>query len=341
MNKRLTLGIAALLLLFIGLWAWRNKRARVADLQSMGTGVASNSQGAIKAVSGTSDSLKPDSHTAPANQSIDPKAALIDGIMTGENAKPLDFYGRVVDQEGRPVPGVKIRAGIGLVVSFTQSGGHFVNSETDSGGNFQFLGLHGAGMGPFILSKDGYSYDQNSPTSSRPSDYVPDAERPVIFHVWKLKGPEPMVHVKVHAYVPCDGTPEGFDVLTADADPAGDLVITLTRNPVQIDRNRPFDWSATVEIRNGGGLIPINDSYPYEAPAGGYEPKVTIDMPTANKSWRDSFDQSYYFMSGNGKVYGRMEVRIKADFQPPPTLFNVDIYANPAGSRNLEYIPDN
>jgi hypothetical protein len=32
-----------------------------------------------------------------------------------------------------------------------------------------------------------------------------------------------------------------------------------------------------------------------------------------------------------------MTIKIQADFQPPPTLFNAEIYANPASSRNLEY----
>jgi hypothetical protein len=34
-----------------------------------------------------------------------------------------------------------------------------------------------------------------------------------------------------------------------------------------------------------------------------------------------------------------MKLKIMADFQPPPTLFDVQIYANPAGSRNLEFDP--
>jgi hypothetical protein len=275
----------------------------------------------------------------------DPKFWKMEMMMWAENHKSLDFYGKVIDQNGKPVSGMKIRAGIGLIVSITASGGHFVDTETDSGGNFHFLGYHGAGMGPFILSKAGYSYDQHLPTSSRPSDYVPDAQKPVIFKVWKLKGPEgpePMVHAKVHAYVPCDGTPTSYSILSGDNDPTGDLTITLTRNPVQIVRGRRFDWSATIEIRNGGGLIPINETYPNVAPTEGYEPKVTIvDMPTGNKEWNDSVEKSYYFMSGNGKIYGRIAVSIQADFQPPPTLFNVDIISNPAGSRNLEYIPDN
>jgi hypothetical protein len=38
-------------------------------------------------------------------------------------------------------------------------------------------------------------------------------------------------------------------------------------------------------------------------------------------------------------MFGRMTIKIMADYQPPPTLFRAEIYANPAGSRNLEFDP--
>jgi len=253
-----------------------------------------------------------------------------------ENSKPLDFYGKVVDQHGEPITGVKVNARVGLYVSFTRSGGKDYFTETDSSGRFSFVGVHGAGAG-FVLKKEGYTYDQRSPSSSRPNDYVPDVNKPVIFTMWKLQGAEPIVHTKVHAYVPCDGTAMSYDILTGHKAANGDLVLTLTRTPVDIERGRPFDWKATVELRNGGGVIPINEAYPNEAPAEGYEPKLTVEMPASMKGWDAAFERSYYFKSG--KVYGRMTVSIQADFQPPPTSFDVEIYANLSGSRNLEFDP--
>jgi hypothetical protein len=66
---------------------------------------------------------------------------------------------------------------------------------------------------------------------------------------------------------------------------------------------------------------------------------MTFDFPADMPNWTYSFAPSFYFESGNGQVYGRMSVKIMADFQPPPTLFDAEIYANPAGSRNLEFDP--
>jgi len=55
--------------------------------------------------------------------------------------------------------------------------------------------------------------------------------------------------------------------------------------------------------------------------------------------WSSTATPYLYFKSKDGKVFGRMNVEITADYQPPPTVFRADILANPAGSRNLEYDP--
>jgi hypothetical protein len=271
-----------------------------------------------------------------ATPSAKSKDEILQERWNAENSKPLDFYGKVIDQLGAPITGVKVNARVGLYVSFTRSGGKDFFTETDSTGRFSFVGIRGAGAG-FVLKKEGYIYDQRSPSSSRPNDYVPNVDKPVVFTMWKLQGAEPMVHAKVHAYVPCDGTATSYDILTGHKAADGDLVLTLTRTPVDIVRGRRFDWKATVELRNGGGVIPINETYPNEAPAEGYEPKLTVEMSASMKGWDAAFERSYYFKSG--RVYGRMTVSIQADFQPPPTSFDVEIYANPSGSRNLEFDP--
>jgi hypothetical protein len=265
---------------------------------------------------------------------VNPKAARIEAVIAIENAKSLDFYGKVIDQFGNPVVGVNVDAGVGLYVSFTRSGGKNYITETDTTGRFSFVGIHGAGVG-FTLKKEGYSYNQRLSSSSRPKDYVPDSSRPVIFTMWKLKGAEPMVHTSIQAGLACDGTPRSFDVLTGRRD-TGDLIATLTRTPVNIDRGKPFDWTLTLGIA-GGGLIEIADPYPYKAPAGGYQSSIAINMPADAKDWNSSVVRSYYIY--DGRNYGRVTIDIMADYQPPPTHFEIDSYVNPSGSRNLEFDP--
>lgn len=267
----------------------------------------------------------------------DPKVAKMEAMIADENAKPLDFYGKVIDQFNVPIPQVKVKAGVGLIVDFSHSGGKEYYAETDGSGRFRFIGIHGAGMGPFVLVKEGYFYDQRLPSSSRSIDYVPDSNNPAIFHMWKLKGAEPMIKARIHAYIPCDGAPTLFDLTTGKkVATGGDLSVRLIRDPVDIVRGKPFTWRLSLEIPEGG-LLEVADLYPNEAPVGGYQSIVTESMSADEKRWSPDLKKTYYFEAEKGHDFGRITVDLTGDFQPPPTSFDADIYLNPSGSRNLEY----
>jgi hypothetical protein len=119
----------------------------------------------------------------------------------------------------------------------------------------------------------------------------------------------------------------------------GDLTVVMTRVPVDIDRGKPFNWSLTLTVP-GGGLSEIADAYSNEAPGAGYVSSIAKNFHAGPPYFTENvFDQSYYFKSRGGKVYGRMKIHISADYQPPPARLEIEVFANPAGSRNLEYDP--
>jgi hypothetical protein len=256
--------------------------------------------------------------------------------MALENKASMDIYGKVVDQNSQPVAGAEVQANIDKGVNLIDAVSEEHQTKTDAQGLFHFLGLHGQGMG-IRLQKEGYNYDANLP-SERPSNYLPDPNTPLIFTMWKLRGAEPMVHTSTHAYIPCDGSLTKFDLLTGKKSPDGEFSVSLTRNPVSIVQGRPFGWSVAFEVTNGG-LQAITNLYPNEAPVEGYQSRIAFDFPTNTPQWSSLFTPSLYFKSKDGKMFGRMTIKIMADYQPPPTLFRAEIYANPAGSRNLEFDP--
>jgi len=247
----------------------------------------------------------------------------------------MDFYGKLVDQHGDPVVGAKVVAAMGVVISPVESGGQKIELKTDEAGRFSLLGHHASGVG-FIPSKDGYLFSQRQEGSTRPNDYVPDPGKPMVLRMWKLKGAEWMIHTSIQGGLACDGTPRRFDPMTGRRD-IGPLVVTLTRKPLNLParRDTPFDWTLTLEIE-GGGLIPTNDIYPYQASVDGYKSQ-SISMLAGDKHWLPWVTQSYYVF--DGKNYGCITIDLAADYQPPPTHFEVKAYMNPAGSRNLEFDP--
>jgi hypothetical protein len=266
------------------------------------------------------------------------KGQMMATIWKAENAQPQDFYGRVIDQYNQPV----VRASVNGDLMFIQGSDvgekkEVHTTETDANGEFEFTGLHGWELA-IAPSKPGYELAPNTTAMQLPQGSKTSSFNRAIFIMWKLKGAEPMIHVKAQAGVACDGNPTSFDFLTGKKNANGDLIVNLTRNPVDIVRGKPFDWSITLQIPNGG-LLEMTDLYPNEAPVDGYQPSITIDFPANMPEWTAWLNRTFYFKSRDGQIYGRMTISVTADFQPPPTFFSADIYANSAGSRNLEFDP--
>lgn len=262
------------------------------------------------------------------------------------NDQPIEFYGKVIDQRGEPVAGAKVRGGV--MVEKIWMGGHFVDhyTTTDSSGNFAFRGLRGAEI---IIqpSKEGYEFRADLNRNFYYSLIHPDNQRhhpklaaPEVLTIWKLKGAEPLVHHEINRVgAPVDGAPVTFDLLkgrktTGD----GDLILTIERTPIHIQRGQRFAWKATLEMPSGG-LLKMEDAYPNEAPLDGYETKVVIDMPSTSPHWQSSVFRRFYFKSRRDAIYGRMTIDLTADYEPPPTGVTLEAWINPSGSRNLEYDP--
>jgi len=252
---------------------------------------------------------------------------------------PLDIYGKVIDQNGQPVAGAKVRGDL----EFEMADDVEHDTKTDVQGRFHFLGLHGQGLG-ISVEKAGYEFNLNMKFAVfRPSHYLPDPDNPLIVRMWKLRGGEPLMHTQIYSSVSCDGSTQRFDLLSNQQKNTGDLVVMLTRNPLTLNsrnRHKSFDWSVTLAITNGGLLESTNQPYPYEAPAEGYQPSITFNFPTNMAGWQYELKRDYYFKSQDGKAYGRMTIDIDASRPQPPTYFNADIWVNPGGSRNLEYDPN-
>jgi hypothetical protein len=254
------------------------------------------------------------------------------------NSRPMDTYGKVMDQNGQPIVGANVNGYVKVGIGDFEEHA----TKTDGQGLFHLLNLHGERLG-ISVQKNGYEFGYKIPFQ-RPKYYLPEPTNPLIITMWKLKGAEPMKHVQIYFIVPCDGAMQRFDLLVSksngtipDVRPsAGDLMVTLTRDPLVVDRSKPFNWSVTIAITNGGLVEFTNQPYPYEAPKTGYQSVVTIDFPTNKPDWQNETKRGYYFKSNDGQVYGRMMLDIQADRPQPPTYFTADIYANPAGSRNLE-----
>ncbi len=283
---------------------------------------------------------KPSASAATNPAAVQARVQQFQQALDAENGKPLNYYGKVVDQHGEPVGGANVVGNVLLNVGFESSRYETFTTTTDVAGLFQFTNLHGVNIG-LSITKSGYEIGKYDKASNGPDKglHSTPTDR-VVFTMWKLHGAEPMVHWRLNRIgLTVDGTANSFDLLAGKrASGTGDIVVQFARTPLNIEPRKPFDWVLTLQIPTGG-FAEITGPYANEAPAEGYQPTVTVAMPAGAKDWTPSFDHAYFFTARNGQVFGRMTVRLVGDYMNPPTHFELEVYANPAGSRNLEFDP--
>lgn len=259
--------------------------------------------------------------------------------MALENKASMDIYGKVVDQNGQPVAGAEVQASIDKGVNLIDAVSEEHQTKTDAQGLFHFLGLHGQGMG-IRLQKEGYNYDANLP-SERPSNYLPDPNTPLIFTMWKLRGAEPMVHDKKFYGINPDGRIFTIDLVNKKkiegTNAVGDLRVQIQR-PAKIKSGEKFDWSLVITAIGGGVIAVTNASYLYEAPESGYQQTYELHMSAAAPNWQEQIERIFYIKSRDGKVFGHFHVNVIPNYNNT-SVFDVESYVNPAGSRNLEFDP--
>ena len=337
MNKRILVGgaIAVLLIACAGWFLAGN-----ASLKSSLKIVLSPkfSHGAIPVKKSLSESnVSQTNHVAPVQNPVippeqNPKVIAMKAIWASENAKPQDFYGKIIDQYGQAIADAEVTGELGWIQGMTTGPKtESFTTKTDARGEFQFVGIAGWQLG-VIPKKRGYQLARNNDAREMPSSGKTSPDRRAIFTMWKLKGAEPMIHTKIDASLACNGTPRNFDVLNARRD-AGSFVATFSRTPLNIENSPTFDYSFTLDIKDGG-LIENKDLYPNEAPADGYK-SIAVRLLANDPKWASEMARSYYFFDGVN--YGRLNVKLKANCHSSRCYFDIEAYVNPSGSRNLEF----
>jgi len=246
---------------------------------------------------------------------------------------PINFFGRVVDENEQPVPSAKVELSW---TDLSQAGSSQAQTTTDAQGSFSLVNRTGRHL-EVRVSKNGYYTPKRQQMSF---DYAgfweanyhePDPHSPVLFHLRKKTQGEALRSGEFRPTIPPDGTPVRFDLLNGGrVSPDGELEIAAVTNTEQYPP-RIFNWRATISVP-GGGLIEHNSEFPFEAPEAGYQPIVEFDMPTNAPDWKRLIEKSYFIKFGSPPRYGRIQVGLNGASQKASVLY----WVNPTGSRNLE-----
>ena len=247
---------------------------------------------------------------------------------------PIEFYGKVVDENNSPVQGVQIDFACN---DLSTEGTSYYHTASDSGGMFSITGIRGKLLSA-KLSKTGYyvsKRDNDSFTYAGENvNFKPDATNPILFHLRKHGQGEPLTTASSRLKVPLSGVPVNWSVLNGKQEISSERIVLICQSQAQLKQagSREYDWSLKVTMPDGG-LIETNEEFPFLAPESGYQPEILISMGAEKKElWQSMIQRSFFFRLRDGR-YGRFNL----SFISNNGVLRIDSCLNPSGSRNLEY----
>lgn len=273
--------------------------------------------------------------------------------------QPVEFYGRVLDQDAHPVEGAHLTFKLHRVDEQMFATTNFFQREmgdeikplsfevvSDRQGWVQVKGVTGFALDVIRLEKEGYlsrysgglmvTYESNRRRNTSGDISMTNAFNPTkgyIFHLWK-KGPtEPLVRFQFNVPVDLFGTNWYAVNLFRGAEinvPGGDFRFWfLTTNDVNGNPTRQFRFEGP-----DGGLQLDRNPYPYEAPLEGYSPAWDwLYEPRGDAS--EALVKRFFIRARGGKIYAHLTWNFTRG-----SAANISGYFNPNGSRNLEPDPE-
>jgi len=248
---------------------------------------------------------------------------------------PVSFYGRVVDENGQPIPQANVKFGLN---DTSIRGTSEYYTQSDASGLFSLTGVKGKFLGVHITKEEYYQ----SRLENNTFDYAggnnifnPDRNNPVVFRLHKggekvaLIKKEFEVHIKV-------GEAVTIDLLTGKTNsPNSQLQVELLENE-PFRRKIKGTWSMRVSAIDGGIQFQTEE-FPFLAPESGYRPSIDLG-PDSEKppTWKGSgyYGGAFYLQTHNGYA------NVKIQAIPGNSYFRLSYYLNPSGSRNLEPDPN-
>jgi hypothetical protein len=335
-QRCIVVSFIVLLLLALGLWFWLRPLTTVSGERAESAQPQKSSPAATPA---TSSPAVATGNQPPAEKKNGKFFGLtLDEFAAQAFSARIDFYGKVVDQFGVPVPDVEVI--YNASTSVMDTGGDNSKTRGDGTGNIRIIGLKGANL--YVrVSKQGYYHTSKSlgtfrygtPTGEYPA---PTKDNPFVFVLQKMGQTEPLIQISSRSYrLLKNGTAVGVDLATGQTSLQGDIQIEAwTNDQAKNDRGR-YDWKCRISVP-GGGLVEQTEQFAFEAPVDGYRPSDEIVMSQNAERWQPQAEKQYFLKLADGS-YARIQFKMIAQGNH---FFRVESYLNPTpGSRNLEYDP--
>lgn len=280
----------------------------------------------------------------------------------------LNFYGKIVDQHGKPIEGVQLDLKIlsyqDSFIDYIKTGREQIKNKfimtTDANGMFSVENQEGISFSIENMRKEGYiapnrginyTFIYNNLTSSPNSSmyHSADKSRPVIYELWKKGETEPLILTSAELKLEPENEIKAVyyrmglkEVPSPEPMPGWDIKLT-GKNIHSPDSGRQNDdyWEVTLTAGEGGGLVLTDSPHANLAPETDYESSITIKSTDQKYAYEELVRRAYY-RGIDGVQYAAFRLDIIIGSKKRGSRIYVtlaEMRINPNGSRNLEYDP--
>jgi hypothetical protein len=251
--------------------------------------------------------------------------------MQNEWRTPIEFYGKVVDENENPVTNADVHF---IWTDLSPTGNSERTAKSDGNGLFFLLNTTGKNL-IIDVSKAGYYPYQPFASfnyAGENQNFVPDQNNPIVFRLKKRGKGEELIHFDKGFPVPKNGAPILIDLLTGNLITSGENTLKVECWTYDKEKREgwKFDWKCRISVP-GGGLQIYNQEFPFLAPEDGYSPNDEIDM-TVKPGWSQDLKRNYFIHTADGK-FGRITFTM---ITHGDHFCRIDSFLNPDDSRNLE-----
>jgi hypothetical protein len=250
----------------------------------------------------------------------------------------ISFYGQVVDQDGAPLSGARVRSSVRHWDSSAPNLGGSIplKADSDFAGNFTFAGVTGDAIRIDDIDKAGYELE-STPLSYGAISGSP--QTPITFRMWSTNIHESLIAGNKSFQLIPDGRTYVINLTNGTISESGedDLKVWVKR-PSSVGRRDRYDWSCGMEIPNGGLVA---DQSPggamFRAPQEGYTPSFVYEQKVGS-GWGDTTGAKRFYLSlHGGKIYGQMTIEMFCYYNKQiPGMVRLNYAINPSGSRILK-----
>lgn len=273
------------------------------------------------------------------------------------SVRSFQIYGQVVDQYGAPVSGARVT--MHLRGYDRSEGPYFMDVQekvvkTDAQGRFEIKNIKAIDLFLKMIEKEGYEFQRDAEADQRlqalnedPS-LKPNPDQPLVYHLRKRNEPAYVIMNEFRDRFSAAPASYVMNLAAGVNEHAGRLdTVGVVRSYVPSVKPVDLIICSTYEPQTGFTIqllppdtntaILEHNTIEFTAPETGYQTNAIV-MPFSRQVNTNKFlERCYYVRGRRGQLFARLEVKYRPNAAKTNLSFTIKTYANPNGSRNLEY----